>query len=301
MEARLEKLNDDQRPDFCVTVRFAKGSREPERLFRSVASFIESLQDMDELLVQSVDSKIKPVLLLEEIESGSIKVWLKQFLETFDDQDLNNLNWKPAVGRYLVRAKHKVLKYLEGKTSLDRTEELEQLSADIHRLAKSSEAKKLPAYRPISSYDLARGMSRISEAMNGLDEGGSVTMSSDEGDASVTPALRITQEDVTSLLTGETISNEVNKIWMVRRPDFLGDSMWEFRHERKGFSARIDDDAWLAGFRSGENIIRPGDALKVKVLETTTYGKDGEVLAETRVIVKVLGVIRETLFPLPVA
>ena len=299
METKLEKLEPGQRPDFCVTVNFRKSSARPERVFLAAASFIESLQGLDVILVQAVDSKIKPVLLLEEIESGSLKIWLKQFIEAVDDEALKKLDWKPAVGKYLVKGKYILLKFLEGKKRLESRESLESLALDLHKLAQETEAKKLPAYRPVSPSDLAQGMRRVSEAIGSLEEGDTVAFSADEGDAAITPGLMISQEAITELLSGETIANEVEKILMVRRPDFLGDAMWEFRHEKKSFSAKIEDESWLAAFRAGEQIIRPGDALRVKVLETTTYGNDGEVLSESRVIVHVLSILRVNIFPLP--
>lgn len=301
MEDKLGKLEQGQKPDFCVTVSFRKGTPRPERIFRATAAFIESLQELDLLLVRSVDSKIRPVLLLEEIQSGSVKVWLKQFLEAIDDDALKKLDWKPAVGKYLVQAKYLAIKHLEGKTRLTSREEIETLAIGLNRIALETDAKKLPAYRPISPSDLAQGMRRISESVAGLEEGDQVTLSGEAGEASVSPGLVITEADIADLFTGDTISNEVEKILMVRKPDFLGDTMWEFRYEKKAFSAKIEDEEWLSLFRAGETIIRPGDALRVKVLETTSYGRDGEMLSEARVIVKVVSVIRETLFSLPIA
>lgn len=294
----MEDLQPDQHPDFCVKVNFKKGTDHPERVFRATANLVESLQSADLLLARSVDSKIKPVLLLEKIDSGSVKIWMKQFLQAVDDEALKNLDWKPAVGKYLVQGKHRLINYLGQGEGLKDSESLHSLSENLHKLAEETDVRRLPGYRPASPSDLAQKLQAINNAATDLEDGG-ISIESDEGSDAFTPKAIITPEQLTEILSGESITNEVEKILIVRRPDFLGDAMWEFRHEKKSFSAKIVDEKWVEEFRNREHVISPGDALRVMVLETFTYGKDGDVIAESRVISEVKGVLREKLYQLP--
>lgn len=299
MGITLEDLAPDQRPDLCVEVHFTKNSPHPERVFAAASRYIEAMQGLDDLLIKSIETKIKPVLLLDEVESGSIKVWMKQFLNAIDDDALKNIDWKPAVGAYLVKGKHRLLDYLGKENGIKSREDLDQLSVDIHRIAQQTDVRKLPTYRPVSPSDLAERLRVVSDAVSMLGEGETIRMVSDEGESSLDAELSITPEDIREVLAGETLTNESERFLIVRRPDFLGDSMWEFRHEKKSFTARIEDGEWLADFRAGNQVIQPGDALRVTVLETTTYGKDGEVLAEHKTVVKVHAIIKETRYTLP--
>ena len=63
---------------------------------------IRALQGLDATLVGAIDTKIEPVMVLEEIESGSLIIWLRNILTAADDEALKKLDWKPAVGKYLV-------------------------------------------------------------------------------------------------------------------------------------------------------------------------------------------------------
>jgi hypothetical protein len=76
---------------------------------------IRALQRLDATLVEAIDSKIEPLMVLEEIESGSLVVWLKNILTATDDEALKKLDWKPAVGKYLVRAKHVYIRWATEK------------------------------------------------------------------------------------------------------------------------------------------------------------------------------------------
>jgi len=286
-------IPEDKRPDFCLTIEFAKDTKNPGRIFKSMASLIEAMEGLDSILIESIDSKIKPVLLLDSVESGSIKVWLKQFIEIFPDDSLNKLDWKPIVGQYLVKAKHYLLSKVDPLSPLPSREAIEEISTGINNIAKETNVKLLPVYKRIPAAEIAHGIKMLSDATAKLEFEDSVLFSSDDGDATIPSSIVIEQSKINEILSHEIIENTAIKILMVRRPDFLGDAAWEFRHEDKKYPARIDDIAWLDDFRDGRHDIRPGDALKVEVREITSYDQNGEVVSDTRSITKIIGVIRQ--------
>ena len=108
----------------------------------------------------------------------------------------------------------------------------------------------------------------------------------------LTPEFIVTQEEIANLFAGEVITNTLARILMVRRPDFLGEAKWEFRYEKRPFSAKISDEGWLHEYHAGRIDIRPGDALRVTLLETVTHDNNGEVIKEDREILAVLGIIK---------
>ena len=75
---------------------------------------IAGFEQLDETVTPSVDSKIESVLLLEDIEAGSITIWLKNILKAIPDEGLKDLEWKKAVGTYLLKAKYVALRFDSG-------------------------------------------------------------------------------------------------------------------------------------------------------------------------------------------
>lgn len=292
IEQKLSALGLEKTPDFCVKLDFPKGVRNPQRLLKAAATYIDALNSLDFLLISSVDAQIKPIFVLEEIEVGSIKLWMKQILEAVNDSALENMDWKPAVGKYLVKAKYLLLKHLEGKTTLTNKGEIETLAKKISMAAQETGVRKLPAYRAVNALSLAQEARQISESLNGLESGDSITFQSDDGESTLTPDFVVTQEEITNLFAGERIANDITMILMVRRPDFLGESKWEFRYEKRPFSAKISDDDWINDFQAGRIDIRPGDALRVVLREAVTYDSSGEVIKEEREILKILGITK---------
>jgi len=77
----------------------------------------------------------------------------------------------------------------------------------------------------------------------------------------------------------------------IKKPDFLGESMWDFKHGVRPIQARIVDTAWLQRFQQRKEDVRPGDALRVVVETDAKYGYDGEVVALHHRIIEVKAVI----------
>ena len=94
------------RADFAIYIDFDKESPNPQRVFQSLNDLIVAFQKFDRVLCQTIDSNIEPVMMLEEVEVGSLKVWLRNALQAIEDDGLKTLDWKPLVGKYLVKAKY---------------------------------------------------------------------------------------------------------------------------------------------------------------------------------------------------
>jgi hypothetical protein len=78
---------------------------------------------------------------------------------------------------------------------------------------------------------------------------------------------------------------------IVKKPDYLGQSQWDFRHGRLAISARIKVVQWLQRFQLREIDVRPGDALRCLVTIERRYGYDNELIDEDHTITKVDGVV----------
>ncbi len=86
-------------------------------------------------------------MMPEEIETGSLKIWLKNQLETVDDQALKELNWKPIVGSYLVKAKYAIIKWCNKGELNENKESLLELSNEIKQIAQETDVRHLPDYK----------------------------------------------------------------------------------------------------------------------------------------------------------
>ena len=98
-------------------------------------------------------------------------------------------------------------------------------------------------------------------------------------------------EVVEAMLTHEVITNTTRAILKVKKPDYLGESMWEFRHGGHIIRAKMADHDWLLQFQFRKIIVQPGDAIRVRLETSTHYGDDGEEIFVHYTIVRVLEII----------
>ena len=93
------------------------------------------------------------------------------------------------------------------------------------------------------------------------------------------------------MLTARSIHNESEMILKIKKPDYLGQSMWEFRHDGRTIEAKIADGEWLRRFHDREFVLGPGDAIKATVRMRVNYDSRGDVIMTHREITKVSEII----------
>lgn len=278
--------------DFCIEIQYKKESENPSRVFRSMSQLIDSFQKIDQHLVGAIDVNIETVLLLEDIEAGSIRVWLRDLLKAVPDDAVYHLNWKPIVGQYLVKAKRIIINFLENKTTITGIDQLRPLEDDIYQLAEETEVRWLPAYTRIQPRQILESIRDISASLSHLAEGDSARyIAPNEPEATFNLTFNLAPDSIEDLIVKETLSSESEILLKVKKPDYLGESMWEFRHGASTISASILDKEWLGNFQSRIIDVRPQDYIRARVETSHKYDRDGELVATHYSICKVIEVV----------
>jgi hypothetical protein len=78
--------------DLAFEIDFQKGEGDPRRVFDAASLLIDGFEQLDEALAVSVDSKISTVMVLEDLEAGSLKVYLRNILHRVDDEAIKSLD-----------------------------------------------------------------------------------------------------------------------------------------------------------------------------------------------------------------
>lgn len=282
------------RADFGIEIDFERGSESPSRVFRAMSELIETFEQIDHALVESIDAKIEPIVVIEDIEAGSVKAWLSYVLRAIDDEALKKIDWKPAVGKYLVKAKYFILKFTENKTEIATKEQVVELERQLLGAAEETDVTHFPSYTTIDRQVLLGNLTKLNHALSYLKENDKAIYVTRDEDARMNASFSIVPEKLEELLTQETIDSTSEMILKVKKPDYLGESKWEFRHGTKPIMASITHSDWLKNFHDRKYDIRPGDSLRVMVVTSVHYGYDKEVVATHYEIVEVKDIIRFT-------
>lgn len=291
MTAQIElssKKPDPPEADFAFYIDYSRDRGSASRIFAATHDFIKTCEWLDKELLRSIDSNIQTVMMLEDIEAASLKTWLKSVLIAVDDQAIKDMDWKPAVGKYLVRAKYAVLKWVDN----DKNNDLLSLGREIKKIASETDVRHLPDYTAPSPETLIKAMKDFQSVKDHFIEGDIVQVITPEETHDFNLKIRWDIESLEQLAVKETIeSSPATMILAVKKPDYLGDSKWELRHGRKNIQAKIEDAIWLKKFQSRIIDVRPGDALKCVVKIESSYGHDNELFSEKYTVSEVTEVL----------
>ena len=282
----------DKSPDFGIEISF-ENNQNPSRIFKALSELIESFQSFDDDLVKSISSDIKPVILLEDLQKGSVKAWFKNAIEGIPDEGIKDLEWKKIVGGYLVRGKYALIKFLDGKTEITNKQDIKSLEEDLFKLAKETKVNKLAVYTPIPTSQLIGNIQKITTATQGLNKSGDklIYSASKEEKTEFNLQFNFSPESIIDLMTKESLSSDQIMILKVKKPDYLGESKWELKYERSLIDAKITDQDWLFKFQNRQVNVRPGDSIKANTRVTVKYDFNNEVIATLYDIYKVIEII----------
>lgn len=283
---------DSPSADFAFLIDFKKGEGSPGRIFQATHAFIEACETLDKALVDSIGSRIQTVMVLEDIEAASLKTFFKTVLESIDDEAFRHIDWKPMVGKYLVKAKYAIIRWCNENEDED-SKDFSSLQKRVNDLAKNADVLHMPSHTPVKPAAIKKALEDFEGVKEFLAEGDKASMIVSDGEeAHFNMSSRLDVDAIEELATRETEKHTVPRMVMVvKKPDYLGESMWEFRHGRTPIEAKIEDTKWLQDFRKRKITIRPGDALRCQVRIETRYGHDNEVVAEKHYVEKVLDVL----------
>ena len=166
------------------------------------------------------------------------------------------------------------------------------LNEQLINLAKKNDLDKSFNYYEPDLVELSKGINKISLSTVDLKEKETYLFTSKDQTIIIdNQSKQIDIEKLEDALTDKVIENTIELIYKIKKPDFLGDSQWEFKLGKLTPKAKILHLAWLAKFHSGEVVVIPGDALQVKVHQCFKYNKHGILISEKLEITEVLNVI----------
>jgi len=252
---------------------------------------IESVQAIDSHLGACLGATVRTSLVLEDIETASLKSRLRTVIEAIPDEPLKHGDIKKLIGHYLLKGKHKILDWCNGREEIATREEVKQLEHELHVLAEETNIKQIPAYTQINTATLLSDIAEIKAALNYLGAKDHATMSSSEGFSNYNKRLEVSDQIVREIVTRETLASTSERIIKVKKPDYLGQSRWVFKYSGHMIEAKISDRDWLNKFQSQSERLQPGDSLKALLREEVSYGYDSEIVQTDYEVVKVIGVI----------
>ncbi len=236
---------------FALKVDFSPETTNPAKMFRALSGLSDALQATDQTLIRSLNIRIEPILLIDDIEKGSLLIWIRNFLQSIDDDSIKDLSLKKLVGNYLVKGKYIIIDFINNRNSISSRDEIIELQAELIQEAERTGISSLSIYNPVNQRDILSNINQIKNALSELDEESKVYYYLNPSESlPFNKAFNISPESIEDLATSDILCGKLPMILKVKKPDYLGESKWEFRHEKKKIEAKIIDSNWIKIFRS---------------------------------------------------
>lgn len=277
--------------EYEVLVDFLPGTENPARIFESMSSLIHAFSQLDDHLASSFAAEIRPKAVLQSIETGSLRTKLRVFLESIDDEGLRELDWKKLVGSYLLKAKKRIVRWLAEKETIRDRSQLVDLQQDLHQLAEETGVRWIPVYRVISIRVLLLDIVSLRDAVAPLTIGDSAALAVGSEEIAINRQFTVSDEQIENLSVDRVVSDRQELVMQVKKPDYLGRSMWDLRDQGRTVRAKISDETWLQRFQDRREPVQPGDSLRVVVDKRLGYDENDELIMSKYEIKEVKEVI----------
>lgn len=272
--------------DFGFKIDFARNTEDPARIFRALCELIKFCEVTDKALIKSLDIDVEYKLILHDIEEGSLIVWLKYAFDSINEK----INLK-LIYSYLVSGKSCIIEFVKPKNTINRSE-LIDLQERLHNSAKETKTNSLDIYIPVNDKDLVSSLDSFQSAVSDFQDLDKLSYLIGESNIPVNQKFGISDSERESLLVKDKKTSTCEMILKVKKPDYLGESKWQFKHDRRTIDVKINDLDWLESFQKNREFsIKPGDAIKAEVEVTLKHGFSGEVLSTDYVLKKVIEVV----------
>ncbi|SHG25740.1 hypothetical protein [Bradyrhizobium erythrophlei] len=105
--------------DFSFRIVFKKGQGDPRRIFDAASELIDGFEQLDQAVAGSVDVRLQPVMVLDDIKAGSIRVLLSSLLKKIDEAKLVAALDSLQDGKRLLGPKDKLMLEAPGHKTYD--------------------------------------------------------------------------------------------------------------------------------------------------------------------------------------
>ena len=255
-----------KKEDYFIEIEFNKKNENSIEVLKSTIFLLNGIQNVNNAIVNTIDSDISAYPALVKIEEGSIRIWLKDKLEKVPDDKIKAYvkNPKEAISDLLIVCKHKAIQLLDDSNSkskeiekkLDEIIEAELIDSGLSRYGYTLKPK-----------DALNALGEISKGAKLLSHKTFINFNGYQ-EIEINPSFEYESSD-NNLVHEHTIRKELT----IKKPDMVGKSKWTFV-DSKIIEAEITDIEWMTKLRNREFSISSGDILEVDLRVQTITESD---------------------------
>lgn len=266
---------------YQLVIDYPKESSSYE-VFKNSADLMLALDRLNSALSASITEEIETQVVIENLEAGSIRLWLADKLKRVPDEKIKAYvnNYKEAIGDFLIASKRKIIHKLEHDPESINEEVPQIVRKEAHRAGLDAFGYKIHKTR------ILEAVGELSRSAQSFDYKPVIEI---EGKKMV--ILDNYRFDPEELDTVERQVHTIRDLFLIKKPDLLGKSKWTLIYDR-AIDVTIADEAFIQRVKNREVTIGHGDRLDADLLiETFLDMEDMEVIETRYTVTRVYGVV----------
>lgn len=268
------------------------------RTLSALNQFIDGEERLSNIFLKFLGQEDVQKTVLVDIHAGSIKTVLKSTLFNVDDEQIREKGYKAFVAQFLIEIKNYFIDFLRENSQIDH-EKIKEFRNGIVVLAENNGIKDPNIFKNLSVSQILDGFDYVSNPTKMLDRHQDIRKKYRGKIYTVNKNSDYDRAKITEELSKKEIIYDKELILLVRRPDYLKNSKWDFYSRMNGsFSAKILDERWLRKFQNNtlnqSEIPLPKDELRVKANIILVKDSSGGILFTEYEIIQVIEVIKHT-------
>lgn len=260
-----------------LVINYVPGKAYASDVLEGALELINALDGLDRALLSTVDTRLEPVSILNDVQHSSLKLLLARALISIPDDAIKDLSWRKWIGGLLVKGKYELLKNIGDPNTIQ---------SSLSKLDYSSAPAELIGYSAPSVKTIETALHKVSKARS-LFDGHDVTVQTEYGDIKLP---NLVDEPVIERSDLERVSEKSGVgLFTVKFPDLIGNAQWTLIFSGKTVRARIYDLDWVDSYHRREFAILPGDSLQCRYKEIVVSDSNDVEIERT---LEILGVIK---------
>lgn len=291
MMAVNNMTNKEINNEYILKIDFPRNTENPSRIFLCLAELMIAFSDFDNVLLEQSGFIAKSHMILQNIESGSINTHLYNLIKSIDDKAIYNLKWQEIIGSFLLKTKYCILEYLAKNDKFSSFGDLQILTNRIDEIMPPASAIFIPT--KTNPLTIIRGIKEFQSSLTKLSKTDRAFLLASDKKVEINKDFYLPDNIEKEFFTKEVVFNTSDMVLQVKKPDYLGESQWQFRvKDLPFFYAKITDKQWLDDFHKRKIDLRPGDSIEAKVIEEISLSHENVILEQKYEIKKVYSVIQ---------
>lgn len=279
-EILLEEIEDQ----YCLKFKLDKGqSITSKKFLESMQEALESLEDFNHAIVHGIDNTIQVVSYIEELEGGSIKIWLKDKIQSISDENIentvNNGIVKTVLSSVLIKAKEIAIKALDDNEELSIEERkmkiINPIEEEINKNIKNIKPDEILANISFNEDDkenLLKAVGKLSNASANIE--GNITFIKKHA-GKEEPELDVKQtflygikksSEYTETAKEELVSESiVEEPYYCLTPTAIEGNLWKFEDGENVISCKMSDKEFFDDYVKQKNKLGGRQKMKLKL------------------------------------